>query len=44
MKAQEVCKGCENWKEYGLACFYHWEGKRVCTQFKQNGEEKYREI
>jgi len=29
----ELCKNCDNWKRFGENCWFHWKGKRRCTQF-----------
>ncbi|MBD3312855.1 hypothetical protein GF345_00265 [Candidatus Woesearchaeota archaeon] len=40
----EVCKECASWKIFGSKCWFYWDNKAECSQFKddQMSEPKYR--
>lgn len=43
MKQSKVCEGCENKKDFSTHCFYHWEDKKVCTQYmNKEGNQIYK--
>jgi len=30
-----VCEHCHNYKVFGKKCWYYWEGKQSCSQYKK---------
>jgi len=32
----EVCKECAAWQQHQHKCWFYWEGKKECTQFKED--------
>ncbi|MBI4148551.1 hypothetical protein HY490_04630 [Candidatus Woesearchaeota archaeon] len=35
----QVCDNCHVFKTFGTKCFYYWERKRACSQFKTDAED-----
>jgi len=40
-----VCEHCHNHKVFGSKCWFYWEKKKNCSQFKRSAEDdpQYRE-
>ncbi|MBU0536173.1 MAG: hypothetical protein KKE20_04360 [Nanoarchaeota archaeon] len=40
----DVCKECASWNIFMDRCWFYWEGKKECSQFKDDhmSEPKYR--
>ena len=36
----EVCKNCHAFKSFGEKCWFFWERKKACSQFKQSAEDE----
>ena len=32
----DVCKHCHAFKVFGEKCWFYWEGKKSCSQFKRS--------
>ena len=32
--APSLCQGCVNWQLFGGKCFFYWEGKQECSQYR----------
>jgi len=46
-KNAPACQGCEMWEKNGAKCWFFWEHKRECSQYKgdsQNVDDKFWEI
>jgi len=35
-----VCEHCQNYKIFGNKCWFYWEHKRACSQFKKTMEDE----
>jgi len=35
----EICKDCVNWKEFSAGCWFHWDDKKECSQFRNSFAE-----
>ncbi|MBI2564578.1 hypothetical protein HYV79_01150 [Candidatus Woesearchaeota archaeon] len=36
----KVCEGCQNYKLFKEKCWFYWENKRICTQYRESfGQE-----
>jgi len=35
-----VCDNCHMYKTFGNKCWFYWEHKKTCTQFKRTAEEE----
>ncbi|MBW3018671.1 hypothetical protein KY329_00605 [Candidatus Woesearchaeota archaeon] len=35
-----LCKNCHIYKKLGKDCWYFWEGKKTCSQFRQTEEDE----
>lgn len=42
----EVCKECASWKVFKEKCWFFWDGKKECSQFKDDdfSEPKYKDV
>ncbi len=36
----DVCKNCHAFKVFGEKCWFYWERKKSCSQFKQSPEDE----
>ena len=36
--SMSVCDDCHNFKTFGKKCYYYWEKKKICSQFKNAPE------
>jgi hypothetical protein len=34
-----VCKECHNFKTFGKDCWFYWDEKKKCSQFKRSVED-----
>lgn len=41
-----LCRECASWKRHREKCWFYWEGKKECSQFKDDdfSEAKYRNV
>jgi len=35
-----VCQGCMSWKVFGHKCYFYWEQKKECSQFRKNQSQE----
>ncbi|RLE46294.1 hypothetical protein DRJ25_04400 [Candidatus Woesearchaeota archaeon] len=35
-----VCKDCHNFKVFGKKCWFYWENKSACSQFRSSADEE----
>ncbi|MBI4145996.1 hypothetical protein HY489_01515 [Candidatus Woesearchaeota archaeon] len=35
-----VCENCHSFKVFGSKCWFFWEGKKTCSQFKRSSEDE----
>lgn len=35
-----VCQNCHTHKTFGNKCWYYWERKKACSQFKRAAEDE----
>ena len=35
-----VCENCFTYKAFGSKCWFYWEGKRTCSQFRKTVDEE----
>lgn len=35
-----LCDDCFNFKMFGKKCFFYWDEKRECSQFRDAGEDE----
>jgi len=35
-----VCESCWNKKAFGEKCWFYWEGKKTCSQFKKSPDSE----
>ena len=35
-----VCDNCHSFKVFGKKCWFYWEGKRTCTQFRKSDDSE----
>ncbi len=35
-----VCEKCHNFKVFGKKCWFFWEEKKTCSQFREAGEQE----
>ncbi|MCX8147399.1 MAG: hypothetical protein N3D84_02940 [Candidatus Woesearchaeota archaeon] len=42
----DLCKDCANWKNFREKCWFYWEEKKECSQFKEDilSEPRYKNI
>jgi len=36
----DVCKNCHAFKVFGEKCWFYWERKKACSQFKRASEDE----
>lgn len=34
--SNEVCRECASWKIFKEKCWFYWDGKKECSQFKDD--------
>jgi hypothetical protein len=41
-----LCKECASWNRHKEKCWFFWEGKKECSQFKDDdfSEPKYKDV
>lgn len=41
-----LCRECASWKRHAEKCWFYWEGKKECSQFRDDdlSESKYRNV
>ncbi|HLF54564.1 MAG TPA: hypothetical protein VI612_02495 [Candidatus Nanoarchaeia archaeon] len=35
-----VCENCHSYKIFGKKCWFYWEDKKTCSQFKKAPEDE----
>jgi len=35
-----LCENCHNFKLHGTKCYFYWEKKKACSQFKRSHEDE----
>ena len=39
-ESMAVCDKCFSFKVFGAKCWYYWENKKECSQFKRSPEDE----
>lgn len=35
-----ICQNCHNYQQHGTKCWFYWEKKKACSQFKRTPEDE----
>tara|TARA_Y100000310_G_scaffold296092_2_gene328063 strand:+ start:664 stop:819 length:156 start_codon:yes stop_codon:yes gene_type:complete len=35
-----VCQGCRSFKTFGRKCWFFWESKKSCSQFRKDAKDE----
>jgi len=36
----DICKECQSFKVFGEKCWFYWERKKTCSQFKKTEDDE----